>query len=146
MDITFKNVNYIYQPNSPFAHQAINDLSFHIPSGSFVAVIGHTGSEKSTLIQHLNGLVLSTDGEVIISDFHLTKDEKPKNMKELRNRVGVVFQYPEHQLFEETIEKDIAFGPENFNVPPDEIQKRIEEIIPEVGLTTDFLKDRKSVV
>jgi len=140
MDITFKNVNYIYQPNSPFAHQAINDLSFHIPSGSFVAVIGHTGSGKSTLIQHLNGLVLPTDGEVIIGDFHLTKDEKPKNMKELRNRVGVVFQYPEHQLFEETIEKDIAFGPENFNVPPDEIQKRIEEIIPEVGLTTDFLK------
>lgn len=140
MDITFKNVNYIYQPNSPFAHQAINDLSFHIPSGSFVAVIGHTGSGKSTLIQHLNGLVLPTDGEVTIGDFHLTKDEKPKNMKELRSRVGVVFQYPEHQLFEETIEKDIAFGPENFDVPQDEIQKRIEAIIPEVGLTADFLK------
>src|SRR5690625_973288 len=140
MDITFKNVNYIYKPNSPFAHQAINDLSFHIPYGSVGAVIGHTGSGKSKLIQHLNGLVLPTDGEVTIGDFHLTKDEKPKNMKELRSRVGVVFQYPEHQLFEETIEKDIAFGPENFDVPQDKIEKRIEAIIPEVGLTTDFLK------
>src|SRR5699024_11512686 len=103
MDITFKNVNYIYQPNSPFAHQAINDLSFHIPSGSFVAVIGHTGSGKSTLIQHLNGLVLPTDGEVTIGDFHLTKERKRKNMKELRNPVDVVFTYPDDQLFKETI-------------------------------------------
>src|SRR5690625_7673387 len=109
MDITFKNVNYIYQPNSPFAHQAINDLSFHIPSGSFVAVIGHTGSGKSTLIQYLNGLFLPTDGEVTIGDFHLSKDEKPKNMKELLSGVGVVIQYPEQQLFEDISEQDIAF-------------------------------------
>ncbi len=140
MDITFKDVNYIYQPNSPFAHQAIENLSFHIPSGSFVAIIGHTGSGKSTLIQHLNGLVLPTEGEVSIGDFHLTKDKKPKNMKELRSRVGVVFQYPEHQLFEETVEKDIAFGPDNFGVPAEEIEKRIQEIVPEVGLSADFLK------
>src|SRR5690625_6601270 len=140
MDITFKNVNYIYQPNSPFAVKLINDLSFHIRSGSFVVVIGNSGSGKSTLIQDLNGLVLPTAGEVTIGDFYLTKDEKQKNMKEHRSRVGVVFQYPEHQLFEETIEKDIAFGPENFDVPQDEIEKRIEAIIPEVGLTTDFLK------
>src|SRR5690625_7791848 len=140
IDITFKNVKYIYQPNSPFAHQTIDDLSFHIPSGSFVAVIGHTGSGKSTLIQHLNGLVLPTAGEVTIGDFYLTKDEKPKNMKELRSRDGVVFQYPEHQLFEETIEKDIAFGADNCDVPQDEIEKHIETIISEVELTKNFIK------
>ncbi|MEC5425555.1 energy-coupling factor ABC transporter ATP-binding protein [Virgibacillus sp. C22-A2] len=140
MDITFKNVTYIYQRNSPFAHKAIDDLSFHIPSGSFVAVIGHTGSGKSTLIQHLNGLVRPSEGEVSIGDFHLTAEEKPKNMKELRSRVGVVFQYPEHQLFEETVEKDIAFGPQNFGVAMEEINKRIKKIIPAVGLPEDLLK------
>lgn len=140
MDITFKDVSYIYQENTPFAHKAIENLSFHIPSGSFVAIIGHTGSGKSTLIQHLNGLVRPSKGEVTIGDFKLNNDDKPKNMKELRSRVGVVFQYPEHQLFEETVEKDIAFGPENFNVSKNEIQKRIKEITPEVGLTEELLK------
>src|SRR5699024_4682735 len=114
MDITFKDVSYIYQKNTPFAHQALDDISFSIPSGSFVAIIGHTGSGKSTLIQHLNGLAAPTEGEVMIGDFRITNKEKPKDMKKLRSQVGVVFQYPEHQLFEETIAKDIAFGPQNF--------------------------------
>lgn len=140
MDITFENVSYTYQLNTPFAHQALKDVSFHIPSGTFVAIIGHTGSGKSTLIQHLNGLVPPTEGKVQIGDFSLTKEKKPKNMKELRSHVGVVFQYPEHQLFEETIEKDIAFGPENFNVPAEEISKRIKEIMPQVGLSDEFLE------
>ncbi|GAB3069724.1 energy-coupling factor ABC transporter ATP-binding protein [Virgibacillus ainsalahensis] len=140
MDITFKNVSYIYQQNSPFAHKAIDDLSLYIPSGSFVAVIGHTGSGKSTLLQHLNGLVRPSEGEVTIGDFHLTKEDKPKNMKELRSRVGVVFQYPEHQLFEETVEKDIAFGPENFGVSENEIKERIKEIVPAVGLPESLLE------
>ncbi len=105
MDITFNHVSYIYQANSPFARKAIDDLSFHIPSGSFTAVIGHTGSGKSTLIQHLNGLIRPSDGEVNIGDYRLTSSEKPDDMKELRSRVGVVFQYPEHQLFEETVKK-----------------------------------------
>lgn len=139
MDITFKNVSYIYQRNTPFSHKAIEDLSFHIPSGSFVAIIGHTGSGKSTLIQHLNGLVMPSDGEVTIGDFFLKDGAKPKNMKELRSKVGVVFQYPEHQLFEETVEKDIAFGPENFNVPKEEIKKRIKQISPAVGLDEELL-------
>lgn len=140
MDITFENVGYTYQPKSPFAHQALDDVSFHIPSGTFVAIVGHTGSGKSTLIQHLNGLASPTEGKVKIGDFTLSNDEKPKNMKDLRSRVGVVFQYPEHQLFEETIEKDIAFGPENFGVPTEEIKNRIKEIMPQVGLADHFLQ------
>src|SRR5690625_2379827 len=139
MDITFKNVSYIYQPNTPFEHQALKDVSFYIPSGSFVAIIGHTGSGKSTLIQHLNGLIRPTNGEVIIGDYRIKSTEKLKQMKELRHRVGVVFQYPEHQLFEETVEKDIAFGPENFGTPKAEIKSRIEEILPRVGLAKDIL-------
>ncbi|WP_174615425.1 energy-coupling factor ABC transporter ATP-binding protein [Virgibacillus ihumii] len=140
MDITFNKVSYVYQPNTPFAHQALKDLSFSVPSGSYVAIIGHTGSGKSTLIQHLNGLVRPTSGEVTVGGFRITADEKPKNMKDLRSRVGVVFQYPEHQLFEETVEKDIAFGPENFDVPKEEISERIDEIIPEVGLSEELMQ------
>lgn len=140
MDITFKDVSYIYQPNTPFAHEALKSVSFHIPSGSFVAIIGHTGSGKSTLLQHLNGLVRPSSGEVMIGDFHLTAEEKPKDMKELRSRVGVVFQYPEHQLFEETVRKDIAFGPTNFGVSGAEIKRRIDEILPVVGLSRDLLE------
>lgn len=139
MDIIFENVSYTYQLNTPFAHHALKDVSFHIPAGKFVAIIGHTGSGKSTLIQHLNGLLSPTAGKVQIGDFVLTNQEKPKNMKELRSKVGVVFQYPEHQLFEETIEKDIAFGPENFNVPEDEIKERIATVLPLVGLSAELL-------
>ncbi|SFE40454.1 energy-coupling factor transport system ATP-binding protein [Lentibacillus persicus] len=140
MDITFNNVSYIYQAKTPFEHKAIADLSLFIPSGSFTAVIGHTGSGKSTLIQHLNGLVRPTKGEVIIGDYHLTQDQKPDELKSLRSRVGVVFQYPEHQLFEETVKKDIAFGPHNFGVPQAEINKRIEQLTPVVGLSDELLE------
>lgn len=139
MDITFNQVSYHYQPNTPFAHQALKDISFHIPSGAFVAVIGHTGSGKSTMIQHLNGLLLPTEGEVHIGDYRLTRGKKIKEMKELRSKVGIVFQYPEHQLFEETIEKDIAFGPENFGVQSYIVKERIRDIIPKVGLSEDLL-------
>src|SRR5690625_1433250 len=139
MDITFENVSYTYQPNTPFAHEALTDISFHIPSRTFVAIIGHTGSGKSTLIQHLNGLLIPTEGEVVVGDYTLSPEKKLKNMKELRSKVGIVFQYPEHQLFEETVEKDIAFGPENFGVPQKKIQKRMKEILPKVGLSVDFL-------
>jgi energy-coupling factor transport system ATP-binding protein len=139
MDITFKDVTYIYQANSPFAHKALENLSFHIPSGSFVAVIGHTGSGKSTLIQHLNGLITPTEGTVQIGDYQINSDKKPENLKELRSRVGVVFQYPEHQLFDETVAKDIAFGPKNFGVSESEIQRRIKEIVPAVGLDEALL-------
>src|SRR5699024_10608105 len=127
MDITFKNVSYTYQPKSPFEHQALKNVSFNIPSGSFVAIIGHTGSGKSTLIQHLNGIIRPTEGEIQIGDYTISAGKKLKEMKALRSKVGVVFQYPEHQLFEEAIEKDIAFGQENFGVPEEIIEKRIKE-------------------
>ncbi|TFJ92845.1 energy-coupling factor ABC transporter ATP-binding protein [Lentibacillus salicampi] len=140
MDITFKHVSYIYQRKTPFEHKAIDDLSFHIPTGTFTAIIGHTGSGKSTLIQHLNGLMRPSEGEVTIGDYRLTHDEKPNHMKALRNRVGVVFQYPEHQLFEETVKKDIAFGPENFQVPEKEIENRVRDITQEVGLSEELLE------
>lgn len=140
MDILFEDVTYIYQEKSPFARIALDHLSLRIPSGSFVAIIGHTGSGKSTLIQHLNGLVRPSEGKVTIGDYVLTKETKPENMKELRSKVGVVFQYPEHQLFEETIAKDIAFGPENFGVDPEETNRRVEKSIIDVGLTHDFLE------
>jgi len=139
MDISFENVSYTYQPNTPFAHQALKNLSFTIPKKSFTAIIGHTGSGKSTLIQHLNGLIRPTEGKVTIGPYILTKGIKETEMKQLRSEVGVVFQYPEHQLFEETIEKDIAFGPMNFGVSERNIKERIKQIMPQVGLDDSFL-------
>lgn len=139
MDITFKQVSYTYQPNTPFAHEALKNVSFHIQAKSFVAIIGHTGSGKSTLIQHLNGLLTPTKGEVAIGPYTLNSEKKMKQMKQLRSEVGVVFQYPEHQLFEETVEKDIAFGPKNFGIAERVIEKRIEEILPKVGLSKEIL-------
>src|SRR5690625_3780273 len=140
MDITFKNVSYTYQPNTPFAHVALKNVSFHVPSGSYVAIIGHTGSGKSTLIQHLNGLLTPTEGEVTIGNYTLTKGRKQRDLKKLRSEVGIVFQYPEHQLFEETVEKDIAFGPTNFGFSEEEIKESIYELMPKVGLPLDLLE------
>lgn len=139
MDISFNKVSFTYQPKTPFEHQALKNISFQIPKGRFVAIIGHTGSGKSTLIQHLNGLIRPTEGEVMVGDFHLTRENKLKNMKALRSRVGVVFQYPEHQLFEETVAKDIAFGPKNFGLPDDIINARIKEVMARVGLSEELL-------
>lgn len=140
MDITFENVSYTYQPRTPFEHHAIKDISFHIPSGRFVAIIGHTGSGKSTLIQQLNGLLQPTSGEITIGDYTLSSEKKLKEMKALRSQIGIVFQYPEHQLFEETVEKDIAFGPKNFDVPEEIIKERIEKVLPRVGLSKELLE------
>ncbi|KHE72559.1 energy-coupling factor ABC transporter ATP-binding protein [Halobacillus sp. BBL2006] len=139
MDITFEHVSYVYQPNSPFEHRALDDLSFSTQSGSFVAIIGHTGSGKSTLIQHLNGLLQPTDGKVSIGDYEMKAGVKNKQLKKLREKVGVVFQYPEHQLFEETVAKDIAFGPQNFGVDEDEISRRTKEAIQATQLPEELL-------
>ncbi|WP_343843832.1 energy-coupling factor transporter ATPase [Salinibacillus aidingensis] len=139
MDILFENVSHIYQKNTPFEFRALKDVSFQIPTGSFAAIIGHTGSGKSTLIQHFNGLLIPSSGRIQMDDFQLKAGEKVKDIMYLRKRVGVVFQYPEHQLFEETIDKDIKFGPQNFGLSQDTIDARLPEVLKSVGLSEGLL-------
>lgn len=115
MSITCKELNHIYNEKSPFPYAALHDINLDITEGIFTAIIGETGSGKSTLVQHLNALLLPTSGTVEIDDFVVSADKKKnKNLKQLRKKVGLVFQFPEYQLFEETIMKDIVFGPKNF--------------------------------
>jgi energy-coupling factor transport system ATP-binding protein len=139
MDISLQDVEYRYQVNTPFERLAIKDVSIDIPSGTFLAVIGHTGSGKSTVLQHLNALLKPTEGKVIIGDRFITADKKQKNLKEVRQKVGIVFQFPEHQLFEETVEKDICFGPMNFGISEGEAKKRARAAIQQVGLPEEIL-------
>ncbi|SIS61096.1 energy-coupling factor ABC transporter ATP-binding protein [Salimicrobium flavidum] len=137
MELTFNEVTFIYSPGTPFEFKALEDLSMHVPSGSYTAVIGHTGSGKSTLIQHVNALLQPTEGSVQVGDFVMEAGKKNKNLRSLREKTGIVFQYPEHQLFEETVEKDIAFGPKNFGVEQKEIEERVTNALEAVQLTED---------
>lgn len=139
MDISLQNVEYRYQIGTPFEHLAIQDISVHIPAGTFLAVIGHTGSGKSTLLQHLNALLQPTKGTVIIGDRAINASQKQKNLKDVRQKVGIVFQFPEHQLFEETVEKDIIFGPMNFGVSEAVAKQRARAALKNVGLTEEIL-------
>ena len=139
MSIKVRNLTYIYDEGMPFENRAIDDISFDIEDNDFVGLIGHTGSGKSTLIQHLNGLLKPSSGNIYINDFEIT--QKDINLTEIRKRVGVVFQYPEYQLFEETIEKDIAFGPGNMGLDQEEITKRVKASMEAVGL--DYEKYRE---
>ncbi|WP_050613659.1 energy-coupling factor ABC transporter ATP-binding protein [Bacillus testis] len=139
MCIELKNVEYRYQIKTPFERLAIYDINLDFASGSYTAIIGHTGSGKSTLLQHLNGLVRPSKGEVRIGDHLITPQKKDKDIKAVRKKVGIVFQFPEHQLFEETVEKDICFGPMNFGVPEEEAKKKAREAIKHVGLSPDIL-------
>ncbi|SFM41751.1 energy-coupling factor transport system ATP-binding protein [Gracilibacillus orientalis] len=139
MDIQFEKVSYTYQVNTPFSYQALKDINLEIKTGEFVAIVGHTGSGKSTLLQHINGLLLPTEGRVQVGDFLLSRKNKRQDLKKLREKAGVVFQYPEHQLFEETVERDISFGLKNFQVPADEIQTRIMDALEKVHLSEDVL-------
>lgn len=140
MDIIFKEVEHRYQVNTPFERIALHDLNLNIQSGTFLAVIGHTGSGKSTIIQHLNALLKPTAGEIQIGERTTIKaNRKEKNLKAIRQQVGVVFQFPEHQLFEETVEKDIAFGPMNYGVSEEEAKQKARELIKLVGLPEDIL-------
>lgn len=139
MDISLQQVEYRYQANSPFEHLALEDVSIDIPSGTYLAIIGHTGSGKSTILQHLNAILKPTKGKVIIGDQEVTNAKKQKNLKSIRKKVGIVFQFPEHQLFEETVEKDICFGPMNFGVSEGEAKRRAREAIIQVGLSEDIL-------
>ena len=140
MSIVIKNLTYIYNEDMPFASKALDDISFEIQDRDFVGIIGHTGSGKSTLIQHLNGLLRPSYGEIYINDFNITDPEL--NLAEIRKRVGVVFQYPEYQLFEETVEKDIAFGPTNLGLDEAEVKKRVKDSMEAVGLKYEEYKEK----
>ena len=140
MSVIVKNLTHIYDEGMPFASKAIDDISFEIKDRDFVGLIGHTGSGKSTLIQHLNGLLKPSSGEIIVNGFNIT--DKDLNLTEIRKRVGIVFQYPEYQLFEETVEKDIAFGPGNLGLDEEEISKRVRKSMEAVGLDYETYKDK----
>ena len=140
MSIIIKNLTYIYDEGMPFASKALDDISFEIKDNDFVGLIGHTGSGKSTLIQHLNGLLKPSSGQIIVNGFNIT--DKDLNLTEIRKRVGIVFQYPEYQLFEETVEKDIAFGPGNLGLDEEEISKRVRKSMEAVGLDYETYKDK----
>ena len=128
-----QNLNYIYSAGTPFEHQALHDVSFSVNRGEFIGIIGHTGSGKSTLMQQLNGLLKPTSGKILLDGKDIWSDKKLT--RQARFRVGLVFQYPEYQLFEETVYKDIAFGPKNMGLKPDEIDRRVREAAAIVGLT-----------
>lgn len=140
MSIVVKNLNHIYMPNTPFESQALKDINWTCEDGDFWGLIGHTGSGKSTLIQHLNGLLKPTSGDVIVDGVKI--NQKGVNLKTIRQKVGLVFQYPEHQLFEETIEKDVAFGPENLGLSDKEVLNRVKEALELVGLPYKKVKNK----
>lgn len=133
-----KNLTHTYSGNSPFVNDAVSDVSFSIEKGEIVGIIGHTGSGKSTLVQHLNGLLKPTEGEVLFENENIWSN--PKEIRKIRSKVGLVFQYPEYQLFEETVIKDIAFGPKNMGFEGDELDKTVKEICEIVGVKPEFFE------
>lgn len=140
MDIQLQQVSYAYSKGTPFEKKALFDVNLSIPSGSYQAIIGHTGSGKSTILQHFNALLKPTEGEVHIGDKVIVAGKKQKELKPIRQKVGIVFQFPEHQLFEETVLKDIMFGPMNFGVSEEEAKKRAEQLMELVGLPDSVLE------
>ena len=137
MPIEVVNATYIYMPGTPFETRALDGVSLSIADGEFVGVIGHTGSGKSTLVQHLNALLKPTLGSVYVNGLNL--NDKDTNLRDVRRAVGLVFQYPEYQLFEETVRKDIAFGPNNLGLDAADVEARVREAAQIVGLSEDLL-------
>ena len=133
-----ENLTHTYDGNTPFMHDAVKNVSFSINKGEIIGIIGHTGSGKSTLVQHLNGLLKATEGEVFFNGENIWKN--PKAIREIRSRIGLVFQYPEYQLFEDTVYKDIAFGPKNMQLDDNEINSRIIEICDLVGIKQEYFE------
>lgn len=138
--IEIKNLTHIYSEGLPFEKKAVDDISLKVEENEFIGLIGHTGSGKSTFIQHLNGLLKPSSGEIIIDGTRV--DKSGSNLTDLRKKVGLVFQYPEYQLFEETIERDIAFGPRNLNISEEEVQERVKSSMESVGLDYKTYKDK----
>ncbi len=140
MSIKIENLTHIYMANTPFEKKALNDVNITLNDGEFIALIGHTGSGKSTLIQHINGLLKPDKGRIIIDGEDIFS--KGVKLNQVRKKVGLVFQYPEYQLFEETIEKDIEFGPKNLGLNEEEIHKRVKRAMKMVGLDYELYKDK----
>lgn len=140
MSIIIEKLNHIYDIGSPFETNALNSVSLQIEKGDFVGLIGHTGSGKSTLIQHMNGLLKPTSGKILINGFDITSSKA--KLSEIRKKVGLVFQYPEYQLFEETVEKDVAFGPNNLGIEPEEVNRRVKESLEMVGLDYEEIRNK----
>ena len=140
MEILLKGVGYSYAEDTPFEKRALTDVDLHIPSGSYTAIIGHTGSGKSTVLQHLNALLKPTEGVVMIGDRKIEAGVKAKDLRNVRRQVGIVFQFPEQQLFDETVLKDIMFGPLNFGVPEKEAERRARELVVQLGLPEGVLE------
>lgn len=140
MSIQVRNIKHIYERGMPTESVALDDISFDVDDGEFLGIIGHTGSGKSTLLQHLNGLLKPDEGTIVIGGADITAEGI--SMVEIRKRIGLVFQYPEYQLFEETVAKDVAFGPRNLGLSDEEIGERVKEAIELVGLDYDEIKDR----
>lgn len=139
MSIKIENLTHVYMPKSPFEKKALDNVNLVIEDGEFLALIGHTGSGKSTLIQHLNGLLEPTSGRILVDDIDITNKEA--KLTEIRKKIGLVFQYPEYQLFEETIEKDIAFGPNNLGLSSEEVSRRVKKSMEMVGLDYETYKN-----
>ena len=136
MSLVLEHVSYIYGEDTPLAMKALNDICLEIPDGQFVGIIGHTGSGKSTLVQHLNGLIKASEGHIYYNGEDI--DGKDFDRKKLRSNVGLVFQYPEHQLFEIDVFSDVCFGPRNLGLPKEEVEARAKEALTQVGLTEEF--------
>ncbi|MDO4720921.1 MAG: energy-coupling factor transporter ATPase [Peptostreptococcaceae bacterium] len=140
MSVVIENLVHVYNPGSPFESTALHGVDLRIGEGEFVGLIGHTGSGKSTLIQHMNGLLKASSGKIFVDGLDITA--KDVSLLEVRKKVGLVFQYPEYQLFEETIYRDIAFGPSNLGLSEEEVHERVVEAMEMTGLDYEKLKDR----
>ncbi|MTI94200.1 MAG: energy-coupling factor transporter ATPase [Firmicutes bacterium] len=140
MSIIATNLGHMYSPGTSFAVEALRNVNLEIKDGEIVGLIGHTGSGKSTLIQHFNGLLKPTSGRIEVQGINTA--EKGTSLKKLRQKVGLVFQYPEHQLFEETVAADVAFGPKNLGLSPDQVTERVREALAAVDLDYEAVKDR----
>ena len=141
MAIQVKNLSYVYLPKTPQANVALNGVSLEIPENAFAAFIGRTGSGKSTLVQNFNALLIPSEGEVIVDEFHIgNKKRKNKNIKQLRKHLSLVFQFPEYQLFEETVEKDVAFGLKNFGMKEEDAIDLAHDALLSVGLNEKYFK------
>ncbi len=140
MSLKLEHISHLYEADTPLAHKALEDINLEIPAGQFIGIIGHTGSGKSTLVQHLNGLLKASEGKIYFNGEDIY--EKGYDMKKLRSKVGLVFQYPEHQLFEIDVFTDVCFGPKNLGLKQEEIEERAHKALQMVGLSEKYYKSQ----